>query len=67
MKHFIASQFVPEKVTALLRGMFRRDEGQSLVEYVLIIALIAIILIASLNTLGTAIVNIPIAAVVAVL
>jgi Flp pilus assembly pilin Flp len=54
-------------MTALLRGMFRRDEGQSLVEYVLIISLVAIILIASLNALTTGIVNLPLATVIAVL
>ena len=54
-------------MAALLRGVFRRDEGQSLVEYVPIIALISIIMVASLNALGAAIVNVPIAAVVAAL
>ncbi len=67
MKHFIVSPFVPEKMTALLRGLLRRDEGQSLVEYVLIIALVSIVLVASLNALGAAIVAVPIAAVVAAL
>lgn len=67
VKQYILNLFVPEKMTAILRGVFRRGEGQSLVEYVLIIALVSIILVASLNALGAAIVAVPIAAVVAVL
>ena len=47
--------------------MHRRKNGQSLVEYVLIIALIAIVLIVALNQLGVAIVTIPFATVIAVL
>ena len=35
-----------------LRKLFRKDEGQSLVEYALIIALVAIALVAGLGTLA---------------
>ena len=36
---------------------FREEEGQSLVEYALIIALVAIVLVAGLTALGTGINN----------
>ena len=55
------------KVMARLLKIFWRSEGQSLVEYVLIISLIAIILIVTLNALGASIVALPIASIVAVL
>ena len=71
MKCPVLNGFTPEKLSGKmmthLRKIFRRGEGQSLVEYVLIIALIAIILIVSLNTLGATIVAIPFANVIAVL
>ncbi len=35
----------------IVKSVFRKDEGQSLVEYALIIALVAVILIASLQAL----------------
>ena len=66
-----ANGFVPEKLSremmARLLNIIRRSKGQSLVEYVLIISLIAIILIVSLNALGATIVAVPIAAIVAIL
>ncbi len=54
-------------MTALLREISRSGEGQSLVEYVLIVALVSVVLIAGLNALGASIVNIPIATIVAAL
>ena len=63
--------FTPEKLSvemvARLLNIFRRGEGQSLVEYVLIISLVAIIMIVTLNTLGASIVAIPFANVIAAL
>lgn len=56
-----------EKMMTLCRSLVRKSEGQGLLEYVLIISLIAIVLIASLTSLGTAIQNIPLSAVVAAL
>jgi Flp pilus assembly pilin Flp len=49
------------EVTIVLRNfmhLLRREEGQSLVEYVLIIALVSIVLVVALNQLGAAIVNV---------
>ncbi len=40
---------------SLLKRLFREEEGQGLVEYALIIALIAVVLILSLTNVGTAI------------
>ncbi len=37
----------------LLKSRMAREEGQSLVEYALIIALVAIVLVAGLTALGT--------------
>lgn len=37
----------------LLRRLLRRDEGQDLVEYVMLLALIAIVAVAGATTLGT--------------
>lgn len=34
-----------------MKKLFKRDEGQSLVEYALIIALVAVVLVAGLTTL----------------
>ena len=71
MMRSAANVFAPEKFTgkmmAHLLKIFRRSGGQSLLEYVLIISLIAIILIVSLNLLGATIVSIPIATIVAIL
>jgi len=39
----------------MLRNLFNREEGQSLAEYALILALIAVVAIAILTTLGTSI------------
>lgn len=50
-------------INRLLRG----KDAQSLVEYVMIIALVSIVLIVALNQLGAGIVAIPIGRVVAVL
>ncbi len=36
----------------MLRSFFAKEEGQGLVEYALILALIAIVVIAALTTLG---------------
>lgn len=36
-----------------MRRFFKREEGQSLAEYALLLALIAIVAIAALNALGT--------------
>ncbi len=67
MKRPALNEFAPGKMMTRLRKIFRRNGGQSLVEYVLIISLIAIVLIASLNLLGATIVAIPFANVIAVL
>ena len=47
------AQFAREERTMLksLLSIFRKEEGQSLVEYALIIALVAVVLIASLQAL----------------
>ncbi len=39
----------------LLKNRMVREEGQSLVEYALIIALVAIVLVAGLTALGTSV------------
>jgi pilus assembly protein Flp/PilA len=39
------------------KSIFRSEEGQSLVEYALIIALVAIVLVAGLTALGTGLNN----------
>ncbi len=36
----------------MMKGMFHREEGQTLVEYALIISLVAIVLIAGLTALS---------------
>jgi pilus assembly protein Flp/PilA len=36
----------------MMKGMFHREEGQTLVEYALIISLVAIVLIAALTALS---------------
>ncbi len=68
---WVAKGYVSERsragMTALLREISRSGEGQSLVEYVLIVALVSVVLIAGLNALGASIVNIPIATIVAAL
>jgi Flp pilus assembly pilin Flp len=47
--------------------LLRRNDGQSLVEYVLIIGLVSIVLILALTQLAGGITNLPLAAVIAVL
>ena len=51
----------------LLHNLIHRKTGETLVEYVMIIALVSVLLIVALNALGAAIVNIPIGNIVAVL
>lgn len=41
----------------LLRALYVEDSGQDLIEYALIVALIALVAVASLTTLGQAISN----------
>lgn len=71
MKRFIGDGLVSPKWGAkfktLPRELYRRKEGQSLVEYVLILSLISIVMIAALSGLGSAIVDLPIASVIAAL
>lgn len=43
---------------ALLRNLLVREEGQDLVEYALLAALLSIVSIAALTTLGPAIANV---------
>jgi pilus assembly protein Flp/PilA len=43
---------------SLLKSWICREEGQSLVEYALILALVAIVLVAGLNALGVGITGI---------
>jgi pilus assembly protein Flp/PilA len=40
-------------MTEIIRSMWMNDEGQDLVEYALLIALIAIVVVAALIPLGT--------------
>lgn len=40
-------------MTAMFRRFVREDEGQDLVEYVMLLALIAIVAVAGATTLGT--------------
>ncbi len=42
------------RIKMFLNRVIRRDDGQTLVEYVLVISLISILLIVSLNSLGAA-------------
>ena len=42
------------RIKMFLNRVIRRNDGQTLVEYVLVISLIAILLIVSLNSLGAA-------------
>jgi len=42
------------QVSKLLRDLLRDEEGASLVEYVLLVALIAVVCIVAVTTLGTA-------------
>jgi pilus assembly protein Flp/PilA len=48
-------QFVNEKYVQLVNAVESREEGQGLVEYALIIALVAILLVGALGTLQTGI------------
>jgi pilus assembly protein Flp/PilA len=44
-----------EKMWNLVKKFMSREEGQSLVEYALIIALVAVVLVAGITALGTGI------------
>ena len=50
-------QFVAERYTALVNAVESRQDGQGLVEYALIIALVAIVVIAALVLIGGNITN----------
>ena len=48
----VAEEFVMSK---LFRQFIREDEGQDLIEYAMLVALIALICIAAVRTVGTAV------------
>ena len=48
-------RLVPVQVLRLLNGVSRREQGQALVEYALVLFLVAIVLIGIVGTLGTAV------------
>ena len=49
---FHPTRFLQRKVNYMLRNFFAREEGQGLVEYALILVLIAIVVIGILSVLG---------------
>jgi pilus assembly protein Flp/PilA len=50
MGHFLLAKYTIEKYC---RKLFRKDEGAALVEYGLLVGLIAIVCIAAITLLGT--------------
>ena len=47
-----SNKLVPKGVNAMLRSFFAKEDGQGLVEYALILVLIAIVVIGILSLLG---------------
>lgn len=50
MTNFMTEQYV--KITSRLASLLKREEGQTLVEYALLLVLIAIVVIAAVTLLG---------------
>lgn len=50
MTNFLTEQYV--KITSRLASVLKREEGQTLVEYALLLVLIAIVVIAAVTVLG---------------
>lgn len=51
MTHFLTGQYV--KFASRLASLLKREEGQTLVEYALLLVLIAIVVIAAVRLVGT--------------
>jgi len=51
MTNFMTEQYV--KLTSRLASLLKRQEGQTLVEYALLLVLIAIVVIAAVRMVGT--------------
>jgi pilus assembly protein Flp/PilA len=50
MTNFLTEQYV--KITSRLASLLKREEGQTLVEYALLLVLIAIVVIAAVTIVG---------------